>query len=256
MDHQLYFLYVDASGDPGASRGASERYILTGVVVPTETWESIYHNYVLLRRYLKREYGFPVRAELKGRWLVWPKDADQPTIYKAIGNRQRRFAMYDDIMTSLPAILRNSAVLNTHADKINRPSSLSHYEERSWERLANRFHQLLKSAADGSKGMIIADNNDNHAVRGLFRKIRVYNPIPSKYKSGSYNNPLRLIVEDPVFRESAESHFLQVCDLISYSLLMMKKKAFRKYSGDKLFLRLRPILATKASPDEFGVIEV
>jgi len=93
----------------------------------------------------------------------------------------------------------------------------------------------------------------------LARRMRVFNPIPSQF-GGTLQRPLKWIVEDPLFKESTSSYFLQLVDHCAFALLkndsQLKSKAVAKYGLNRAFAEiLPPILNRKASAhDPFGVV--
>ena len=66
--------------------------------------------------------------------------------------------------------------------------------------------------------MIISDNTDGGKLTKLLRMMRRFNQIPNamSYGSGSRNIPLRAVVEDPVMRDSQNSYFHQMVDVVAY----------------------------------------
>jgi len=52
-------------------------------------------------------------------------------------------------------------------------------------------------------------------MRKTARKIRVSNVIHSKFNSSSYNEPIENMIEDILEKDSKESYFIQISDLIA-----------------------------------------
>lgn len=52
-------------------------------------------------------------------------------------------------------------------------------------------------------------------MRKTARAIRAYNPIQSQF-GGYINKPIKNMIEDVLDKDSKESHFIQICDFISY----------------------------------------
>lgn len=77
-----------------------------------------------------------------------------------------------------------------------------------------------------------------------------YNPIPSKYglwldTGEAYKNiPIDRILEDPLFKDSEQSYFIQLVDFCAYALLRRERPIHSKtkYGLDKAFDILSPIL--------------
>ena len=98
----------------------------------------------------------------------------------------------------------------------------------------------------------------------MFRQLAKVNYIPSQFGAWGggarqKNIPTERIIEDIAFRESHQSHFLQMADLCAWSLLRMESPLESKtvLGLDSSFLRLRPILVTRAfsrDPRGLGII--
>lgn len=96
----------------------------------------------------------------------------------------------------------------------------------------------------------------------MVRKLSVFNPIPSMYGRWaggrkSQNLPLDRILEDPFFKDSSKSYFIQAADFIAYALLRQEHPTSRieKYGLQTVFDELEPVLFTKANRrDPRGII--
>ncbi len=91
----------------------------------------------------------------------------------------------------------------------------------------------------------------------------VYNPIPSRFGvwrdngKATKNLPLERIIEDPVFKKSEQSYFVQLADFCAYALLRRERPvpSKTKYGLDQAFNPLSPILVREASTrDPEGII--
>ncbi len=83
--------------------------------------------------------------------------------------------------------------------------------------------------------MLFPDHTDDKKLTLLLRRMRRYNPIPSKieYGPGLRNTVMTKIIEDPNFRDSGHSYFLQAADLAAFLL-------YQRYAPSDLLRR--PIL--------------
>ena len=94
-------------------------------------------------------------------------------------------------------------------------------------------------------------------LRNLLRKMRVYNPVQSRYSTKAYNARITKVIEDIVHRQSSTSYFIQTVDIIAY---LLKNKEYpkggaKKYNLDLLFDLLDPILLKTASvKDAQGIV--
>lgn len=103
-------------------------------------------------------------------------------------------------------------------------------------------------------------------LNGLARQVRrmyVYNPIPSQLgvwldTGQSWKNiSLDRVVEDPFFKDSAQSYFVQLVDFSAYALLRRERPipSKTKYGLDTAFNILSPILVREARrSDPEGII--
>ena len=95
----------------------------------------------------------------------------------------------------------------------------------------------------------------------LLRQVRRYNPVPNQpaHGPGYRNLPVTGVIEDPSFRDSEHSYFIQAADMCAYLLYQqLEPNAYiRKKSGQNYFHRLDPILCKVASPgDPHGVVRL
>ncbi len=70
------------------------------------------------------------------------------------------------------------------------------------------------------RGMVFSDVTDGGKLRQIMRQMRRYNPVPSQPQFGfGYRNLLiQNIIEDPSFRQSDHSYFIQAADVGAYFL--------------------------------------
>lgn len=95
--------------------------------------------------------------------------------------------------------------------------------ERAVERLLNRINRCAEGGA--SHFLLICDEGKEATYTRLARRMRIYNPIPSKFGTWdgaggpTRNNPLGRMIEDPFFKDSSQSYFIQLVDMCCYALL-------------------------------------
>lgn len=134
-------------------------------------------------------------------------------------------------------------------------------DEKAFEWLLNRINRTM--LAWDSFAILVSDQGKEPAYTRLVRRMYVYNPIPSKFglweESGAFwkNMPLERVVEDPFFKDSSQSYFIQLVDFCAYALLRRENPlpSKSKYALDKAFTHLHPILVTEATrKDPEGII--
>lgn len=84
-------------------------------------------------------------------------------------------------------------------------------------------------------GIIMSDNTEWPKLTGILRKMRKYNPVPSRF-GGTVDAKLTSIIEDPVGRDSRFSYVHQMADVVCYFARQyyepnkkIRKKGARKY---------------------------
>lgn len=165
-----------------------------------------------------------------------------------------RIPMHDRVailraFTSELAGMTDFSLINIRIDKQGKPATFDVFNW-AWKLLFQRFENGMTNRnfngpqnAD-ERGIVIPDKSDEVRITRLLRRIRRFNPI-----ANAGNNPIRYIVEDPNFRNSEYSYFVQCCDLATY-LLKQKTQATkraRRYGVDNFFDRLDPILYKHAN---------
>ena len=258
----MYLIYVDESGDPGR-RSPARHFILSALVLPAVDWQASFERHHAMRRYLKSKHGYPVRAELKGASLVDTRRGNGHV--RQLGGRRTRLLLYQDVMQAMPSIFCTGRTYSVYIDKDaaeTSPYARDNYLELAWNRLVTRFHTYLMKECGGGPGIIFADETADATVRTLVRKMRVYNPVPSRYDpEGYYNLPVRSIIEDPVFRRSDHSYFVQMADMIAHALYrkLYVKGSLRQYNIHRFYEYLDPIIlkaVTKKDPPSMGIVRI
>ncbi len=114
-----------------------------------------------------------------------------------------------------------------------------------------------------SHALLISDEGKENVYIALTRKMRKYNPIPSRYgqwlDSGlNYKNiPTKRIIEDPVFKQSHRSTLIQLADFAAYALLRREvpTEASKEFGVSLAFDQLEPVCFKAANnKDPLGII--
>ncbi|MCW7468192.1 DUF3800 domain-containing protein [Leptospira kanakyensis] len=258
----MYFMYIDESGDPGKeiaevgeARKGSSHYIVSGIIIPITEWRTYLNTFVNLRRAIKQQYEIPVRLEVKGSEFINPRD----NIFLKKLNRSKRIQIYQSILTDITSQMNQAKILNVAYRKENRSFSVDEdIQEDCWKFLITRFNTFLEKKGN-EYGILFSDETNEPKLRGLVRKMRIYNPVPSLYSSKPRMANINQILEDPVIRKSEHSYFVQIADLIAHALYrnLYPKGSYKKYNVDRLFDILDPILLKEASKkDARGIVYV
>jgi hypothetical protein len=250
-------MYVDGSGDSGIVGSPSPYFTLTGLVIHELRWKEALDELTDFRRRIKDKYGFHLREEIHASEFI------------CRGGRFRRIPKHERL-----AIIRlhaNQLSTMTYMNLINivviKHDKSADYDVfgMAWTALVQRFsntmerHNFPGPTNPDDTGILICDNTDNDKVRAVLRKMRRYNPIShdSDFGPGYRDVPIRIVIEDPNFRDSADSYFVQAADTAAYLLYQhVKPNRYMKIKrGDKYFRRLQPILCLHASRDDpYGIV--
>lgn len=105
-------------------------------------------------------------------------------------------------------------------------------------------------------------------MRQTTRKVQQFNYILSKFNFDSYRQEIKLMIEDPLPKNSKESYWIQICDLISfitynhylveYTNAKLHNRMPKEITASKLkewMESIKPALNLKASgKNEFGLV--
>jgi hypothetical protein len=247
----MYIMYVDESGDPGSVHGSSEYFILTGLILNYKTWYQKLDRLKDMRRYFKTKYNLDLTVEIHSKELLRISSIKS---YRKI-NKHQRINLLKEYASFIPKMFRDCWVINICFDK-SKFSPGTDFNTLAFGRLITRYNMFL-SRTVRDEGIIIADESNEKALRNLIRKMRLYNPVISRYTDKPYNARITKIIEDIVHRKSSTSYFIQTVDVIAF---LLKHKEYprgstRKFNLNVLFDDLEPILLKVASSkDPLGIV--
>lgn len=226
----LYIIYIDDSGQIDENNPANSSYIFSAIAVPYQKWNEAFERIKDWRKHLRDVHGIPVTYEMHA--------------HKFISGRGS--------MGSLQQISRHKRAQIFHTSfKVTewltglgvRSFNVCHKgpQDRAFERLLNRINRTMDSW--DSSAMLICDEGKEHQYTRMVRRMKVFNHIPSNQGawastgSSTKNIPLDRIIEDPIFKNSAASYFVQQADLMAYGLLRREfpTPKMRRYGAHKSF---------------------
>jgi hypothetical protein len=208
MGHALRVLlaYVDESGDSGYA--GSMTYTLGCVLVEANDWPDRFDGFLAFRRFLRTQFGILMREEIKANYLI---RGGGPLTSRGFGD-QIRHDIYRQHMRLAPKLGLDvfAVVIEKQKIRVRRNP-----RDIAWEFLLQRFERM--GTEDGQRVMVVHDEGDALAVRGLVRKARRASTAGSAFGLGRLYLPARLIIDDPVSRDSGQSYFIQLSDLAAYA---------------------------------------
>lgn len=208
-------VYIDDSGDTGLKSNGSptDAFVLCAVIVEDRSWRTTLDEIVKFRRHLKEQFGLRMHDELKAGYLIHGtgpfrelglSDKARMSIYRKALRFQRRLGTITTWATL------------AHKDRWEAETWTVGMRDRVWELMIERLETFTRK--NQGRCAIYPDEGHPAFVRGLFRKMRRFSVIPSAIQAGTtVSRPAKLIVEDPSFRKSSESYFIQLADLNAYA---------------------------------------
>lgn len=237
----MHLVYIDDSGDDRVR-------VFSAIAIPLDSWRTCFNQIKQFRRDLKRDWGVFVKVEFHATEFV----SGRGRISGQTIGKYRRSEMFKDTLRHI-AQLPDVHLFNAVAAKSN--------EAVLYERLLNRINRTLLTWK--SRGLLISDEGKDYTT--LVRRMGSHNPIPSMYgrwpEGSTRNIVLAQIYEDPVFRKSHRSYFIQWADFCAYALLRSERPlpSKNRYGIHKGFDLLTPICIRQCfrnDPRKLGIIRV
>lgn len=252
-------MYVDESGDSGMVGSPTRYFVLTGLVVHELRWEAYLERMIAFRRRMRDHFGLRLREELHATRLI-----TRPGSLVRIKRNDRLTIMRG--MADELAGMTDLNIINVLVDKRGKAEDYDVFEN-AWRTLIQRFENTMEHrnfsgpSNPVERGMIFPDHTEDKKLTRLLRGMRRYNPVSNQQRFGiGYRNlALKNIVEDPNFRDSEFSYFIQAADVAAYLLYqsVAPNSYMRKKSGQNYFKRLDPVLCKVASSsDPDGIVRL
>lgn len=240
-------------------KSPTAHFVLTGLVLHELRWRDTLDGLINIKRDLKLKHGLRFYEEFHAGQML-----SKPGALSRIPKHQRYLMIR--YFTQQLASMTDVSLITVIVDKTSKPVTYDAFE-MAWKVLIQRFENTIGHRNfpgpqnPDDRGMIIADNTDQRKLRGLLRKMRKINSIPSLpgHATARRNLTLKNLVEDPIFRESSDSLFIQAADLCAFLAYQAESPNayIRKQGGQNLFSKLDPILCKVASKsDPLGVVRL
>jgi hypothetical protein len=236
----MHLIYIDDSRD-------ERTCLFSALALPVDQWHDAFQQMREFRHRLRRTYGIYVYKELHACEFVSGHGRPSEQIVTK-WNRAVIFRQTLEVMARLPGARLFNAVFPRKDD------------ERAFERLLEAINRTLR--AWGSYAILICDEGKEVVYTHLVRRMYAYYPAPDLPEiwldsPDWHDTPVDRVVEDPFFKDSAQSYFVQMVDFRAYALLRRERPVASKtrYGLDTAFDILHPILVRDAWPhDPEGII--
>lgn len=247
----MHIFYGDESYDQTA-------FVVSSLRIDTSDWKQVLQQIKQFRAFLRTSYGIKLRAELHARTFV--RHCSDGVSSRTLGIAQRRVVFEEclNFISTLPIQIINICL---PLKKFNNSSKDAHFA--ALDRLFNRIQTNISRLQPPSYAITIFDTGKEKEITKLSRRLGAFNNIPSQF--GYWPGGVRVrnivtdrIIEDPVFRDSRDSYFLQLADFVAFALLKREVPItpfVHTWGYNTLFNNLRPVLCRAASPrDPDGVV--
>jgi hypothetical protein len=256
----LYIAYYDEAGDDGYPKYSSPLFVLSAIYLHYSCWKEVFKNIRQFREKLKIDYNIPIKTEFHTRNFALNKNP-----YRALQISENDKAvilkLFCELISNLDMRIINIVINKQNISKQDY-NVLDNALKYSIQRIEN---DLIKTS---KKFMIITDEGRIGKMRMTARKIQRVNFIPSKYNSKPYRKEIKSLIEDPLQKDSKESYFIQIADLVSfivynYSIYKLGINVFSNRmptNMDRLFFinlmeKLKGSLNLQATKsDKYGVV--
>lgn len=214
-----YIAYFDETGDDGIISRSSDLFILTSTCMSSDKWQFNYDTMKQCRSYLKDKYGFHVKQEMHIKSFLTDKNPYRDYHWSS----EDRLNIIKTYLWYIGQL--DISVVNTVIDKRN----VIHTESYSVleKALTYNIQRIENTSAGNWNYILISDKGRIGAMRKTARALRRFNPIP-QFDNSFVNMPIKYMVEDILEKDSADSHFIQVSDFISYFVNLYYKSFIYK----------------------------
>lgn len=214
----MHLTYIDDSGD-------EELCVFSALTIRADKWNSCLKEIKKFRHDIQASDGISVYAEFH----AWKFVSGRGKIADGVVPKGRRCQIFKQTL-QMVAALPETRLFSTVF-----PTKASGHAYEALLRGINRTLQRWDSHA-----MLICDEGKEAIYTRLVRRMQT-----------SKNDAIDRIIEDPFFKQSDQSYFIQLSDFCAYALLRQERPIASKtrYGLDQAFNLLAPISEGIIRPD-------
>lgn len=231
----MHIVYYDESGDDGYPKYSSPLFCLTAIYLHHLTWKDTYEEIRTFRKYLRDTYKIPVKLEFHTKYFILNKN---PYRKLRLTDSERLGIIdgYCNLIADLELKIVNVIVVKPRLQK-----QTFDVLDTALKFSVQRVENDLSRGTTPHRFMIITDPGRVGKMRKTTRRIQRINYIPSKFYPGTYRKEIKGLIEDPLQKDSKESYFIQLADLVAYIVYLygLENTKAGAYSN-----RLKKILPT------------
>lgn len=231
---------MDESGDNGLVEGSTDFYILGGVAVETHYLKELFWKILDFRQSISQRYGLIIQ-EIKGSDLFFHRGPFFNSLVAPSELENIHTGIVNILCESQVQLFANVKSKNEFRKRYNllNKNSVKLFSEEIWRDFLSSYEKHLLDKSSESKhpqnGLIYYDRNPSQEkyirqmIRERFRRFDLQSEFPG---AG--------IVEDVVFRDSHSSYFIQLADILAFTVSRLVSGR-----GDNDVFGIKPEIASK-----------
>jgi hypothetical protein len=188
---KMYLVYIDESYD-------SSHFVYAALLVPAFEWNMVFQSVREWRQRLFHQHAIPLDYELHATDFVAGRGEPNENRNKLF--RGQQFAEVFDLVESLNGVEVYGGITSdkkAHLELFE--TTLTHIQKTLEEKNAY--------------AVLVCDEGNETALTSLVRTMQKVGPVADR------------IIEDPLFKTSKSSYFLQLADFVAFGLLRNKQPA-------------------------------
>ncbi|MCH9845480.1 MAG: DUF3800 domain-containing protein [Alphaproteobacteria bacterium] len=198
----MYFIYIDESYD-------KTHYAYSAIFIDAFQWNNYFDKILQWRKEWYEEYGIPMDFELHATDFIGGRGE-----YPSNRNKTYRATLFHEAIQTIEKI-NDLKVINAITD--NKKDSF-----KLFEYMLTRINTTLHKK--NALGVLICDEGNENRLTAIVRRMKKENRVPPDYYHRQKGEPMRdlpldSIIEDPLFKTSKSSYFVQIADFVAFSLL-------------------------------------
>lgn len=215
----MEFLFIDESGDNGLAEGSTDFYILAGISIEASCWKECFWKILDLRRLISQKYGLRI-DEIKGSHLFSHRGPFFNSSLNPVDLEWIYNEITDLICTPLIecfAIVKSKKEFKKSQFQPKAKKLTRFLDERIWREYLTMYEAYLLEKTIKTQcpqtALIYFDFNPGQEkhVRQMVREFSRKFDHQTRFPSAG-------IVEDVVFRDSKASYFIQLADILAFSI--------------------------------------
>jgi len=215
----MKLLYIDESGDNGFAEGSTDFFILAGISLDAQYWKEYFWQILSLRSLISQRFGLTIE-EIKGSDLFYHRG---PFFFSSLGPfdlswiHDRFIELICDPRVEIFVLIKSKKTFREQTPYLELKNLIKPFNEQVWKEYLLKYEEyLLRESKDlnvPQNAMVYYDFNpaQEKTSRKILREFsRKFDPQALFPSAG--------IIDDIVFRDSKTSYFLQLADVLAFSV--------------------------------------